>query len=117
MSIDLIEKIQTFKPVLIFLPQWAIVLFFRFPQCTIELICFPQWAIDSVCLPQWAIFLVRLPEWTIGVQLESAGMAHGNEIIHRYLTTELTRRILIWNPIISCPDFNRPLRKQDSRPD
>ena len=49
----------------------------------IDLVCFPQWAIDSVYLAQWAIVLVRLPEWTIGVQLESVVMAHGNEIIHR----------------------------------
>ena len=30
--------------------------------------------------------MIRLPEWTIGVELESAKMAHGNEIIHRLLT-------------------------------
>ena len=105
-------EIQAFKPVLIYIPQWAIVL--PFASWTIELVCLPQWAIDSVCLPQWAIVLVRLPEWTIGVELELAEMAYGNEIIHRWLTTKLTRRILIWSPIISCPDLTRPLRKQES---
>ena len=103
-----------FKLVLIRLPQWAIVLF-RLTQWTIELVCLSQWAIDSVCLPQWAIVLVLLPEWTIGVELQSGEMAHGNEITHRYLTTKLTRRILIWSPVISCPDLNRSLRKQESR--
>ena len=80
-----IEEIQTFKPVLICLTQWAIV-FFRLPHWTIELVCLPQRAIGSVGLPKRAAVLVRCPEWTIGVQLESAKMAHGNEIIHRYLT-------------------------------
>ena len=42
-------RIQTFKPVLICLLQWLIVLF-----------RLPEWRIELVCLPQWAIVLVRL---------------------------------------------------------
>ena len=57
---------------LIFLHQRAIVLF-----------CLPQWTLELVCLPQWAIVLVLLPSRTVRVELESAEIAHGNEIIHR----------------------------------
>ena len=31
----------------------------------------------------WAIVFVRLPSGTVRVELESAKIAHGNEIIHR----------------------------------
>ena len=58
--------------VLIFLHQKAIVLF-----------RLHQWTFELVCLPQWGIVLVRLPSRTVRVELESAEIAHGNEIIRR----------------------------------
>lgn len=73
-------------------------------------VCLNEQLIRFVCLNGRYLLFVCL-----NGRFESTKIAHGNKIIHRWFTTELTRRILIWSPKISCSDLNRPLRNQESR--